>query len=95
MKTHHHFVRPGAVWLGLCLAICLSLPSAAQSVEVDYPEARRVDQVDVYHGVEVADPYRWMEDLESDELHLIDPDTATADGPGWVQINADRASSSL
>ena len=32
-----------------------------------YPQARRGDQVDDYHGTRVADPYRWLEDVDSAE----------------------------
>jgi prolyl oligopeptidase len=32
-----------------------------------YPDSRRTDQVDDYHGEKVADPYRWLEALDSAE----------------------------
>lgn len=38
-----------------------------------YPSTKRVDQVDDYHGVKVADPYRWLEDLDS------------ADSQAWIE----------
>lgn len=37
------------------------------TAQIKYPEARRSDQTDDFHGVKVADPYRWMEDTDSQE----------------------------
>src|SRR5215471_3360183 len=38
-----------------------------------YPTAKKVDQIDDYHGVKVADPYRWLEDPDS------------ADSRAWIE----------
>ena len=40
------------------------MPSAG-TLPLPYPDAPRVDQVDDYFGTRVADPYRWLEDVDS------------------------------
>ncbi|HZN16320.1 MAG TPA: prolyl oligopeptidase family serine peptidase [Acidimicrobiales bacterium] len=34
---------------------------------MNYPDAKRLDIVDVIHGQRVADPYRWLEDPDADD----------------------------
>ncbi len=34
---------------------------------IKYPETRQLEVVDDYHGRQVKDPYRWLEDTESEE----------------------------
>jgi prolyl oligopeptidase len=35
--------------------------------KLTYPFSPTVDQVDDYHGIQVSDPYRWLEDVDSPE----------------------------
>jgi prolyl oligopeptidase len=44
-----------------------SLVGVARQKALVYPATRRVEQVDDYAGVRVADPYRWLEDIDSSE----------------------------
>ncbi|WP_124979195.1 prolyl oligopeptidase family serine peptidase [Nonlabens xiamenensis] len=56
----------GAVALA-ALTSCKNDQEKTQSLAMKYPDTKKVDTVDVYHGVEVADPYRWLEDDRSEE----------------------------
>jgi len=44
-------------------------PACSGGPGLSYPQTRTVEQKDDYHGVAVADPYRWLEDANSEETH--------------------------
>lgn len=48
------------------IAVSVLLPTVGFA-QFKYPQTKKVDQKDTYHGVEVADPYRWLEDDRSEE----------------------------
>jgi prolyl oligopeptidase len=49
------------------LVALASLSYTAGAQRLDYPSTRKSNQVDTYFGVQVADPFRWLEDENSPE----------------------------
>ncbi|MEM7013886.1 MAG: S9 family peptidase, partial [Verrucomicrobiota bacterium] len=59
----------------------------------NYPDAKRLDLVEKIHGVDVPDPYRWLEDVDSDKTkawiaaqnELSDAYFDEAPGRDWIE----------
>ncbi len=54
-------------WISAAALPALLAGCAHSAMPLPYPATRATDQVDLYHGVKVADPYRWLEDDNSAE----------------------------
>jgi prolyl oligopeptidase len=63
----------------LFIAIACGAGLLAQSSSIAYPQSRKGEVTDDYFGTKVADPYRWMEDLNAPEVkQWVDAENAVA-----------------
>lgn len=74
-------------------ALVCWLPCAMIAEPIQYPEAERLALVEEIHGVKVADPYRWLEDVDSEQTKawiaaqnkISDAYFADAPGREWIE----------
>jgi prolyl oligopeptidase len=59
---HRHSLRPSFILLSI---VAGAASGQTQNSPLTYPAAQRGNQVDVYFGDSVADPYRWLEDTDA------------------------------
>jgi prolyl oligopeptidase len=59
--------------LTVLMCVLVIVPGCGSKAMIEYPAAKTVDQVDDYFGKKVADPYRWLEEMDT-------PDTKA-----WVE----------
>ena len=75
----------------MCAATLLPSSLPAQNTPLVYPVAHKVDQVDTYFGAKVADPYRWMENVDSPEVKTwVDAENTLTHG--WLDQVPQRES---
>lgn len=67
MNKLKYFTKASVILIGLTAISCTMNTSVENNSKIKYPETKKVDTVDVYFGHKVADPYRWLEDDNSEE----------------------------
>ncbi len=70
------FIRK--VFAFTCVTTLLAI-SCSGPAGYEYPESKSVEHVETLHGVKISDPYRWLEDLDSEETKQ------------WVQVQSEFA----
>lgn len=71
-ETRRALARGAAVPAVAAAAALLGAAHPAAAEAIDYPDTEKVDVVDTYHGVEVPDPYRWLENDVREDPRVAD-----------------------
>ena len=62
------FTSRGIFVFALVIVLLFGIQSCKKGIDVPPPpETEVVDAVDTVHGVDIVDPYRWLEDQESQQ----------------------------
>ena len=70
-------MKPPVTLIASVALLTTLLPAMRADAQLNYPTSRRGDQVDVYFGNSVPDPYRWLEDENSAETkHWVEEQNA-------------------
>lgn len=69
----------------MCILGALPLLPLKDCMAIDYPATPRGDHTDVYHGTQVADPYRWLEQDVRESANVAE----------WVKLQSDLANEYL
>jgi prolyl oligopeptidase len=68
MNMNYAALFPLTATIILGLTACQHTPETNEiPYTLTYPETKKVDTIDTYFGVQIADPYRWLEDDRSEE----------------------------
>jgi len=86
-------IRSVPAGAALFLTLAAAVAGIAQEPPLRYPTARQSDQADDYHGTQVRDPFRWLEDTDSPETRawieaqnqLTEGYLADAPGRDWLR----------
>src|SRR5688572_22589397 len=66
MRSNVWLARMAAAGVALSMIWAAPVPAESGKSKYAYPPTEKGDQVDDYHGTKINDPYRWLEDPDSD-----------------------------